>query len=286
MQVFKELDLVRAYVSDRKNGQSIGLVPTMGALHNGHRALLKASERDNDVTVCSIYVNPTQFNNTADLEKYPRTLKEDLELLENMKCDAVFCPSDRTMYPQGKSSVLKLDFGHLDKVLEGRYRPGHFSGVGLVVGKLLNIVEPHRAYFGQKDLQQLAIIRRLVQDLSMSVEIVPVPIVREASGLALSSRNQRLSAEEKQTASQLYQALLVARRLYDSGVPVAEACQKAAQRLEQHPDIRLEYLEAVDPLSFRSVEESDQPQEVAFCIAAHVGEVRLIDNIIVGKNFQ
>jgi pantoate--beta-alanine ligase len=284
MQVFEELDLVRTYVSERKNGQSIGLVPTMGALHRGHRALLEASKRSNDVTICSIYVNPTQFNDSADLEKYPRTLNEDLKLLQSTECDAVFCPSDQIMYPQGKSSVIQLDFGYLDKVLEGRYRPGHFSGVGLVVSKLLNIVQPHRAYFGQKDLQQLAIIRQLVQDFSMPVEIIPVPIAREDSGLALSSRNQRLSTKEKQLAAQLYQALLLAKQLYEEGVTAEVARQQAIQKLGQYPTIRLEYLEAVHPQTFRSVKEMDQAQSIAFCVAAYVGKVRLIDNIIVGKN--
>ncbi|MEM9673367.1 MAG: pantoate--beta-alanine ligase [Cyclobacteriaceae bacterium] len=281
MQVFQELDLVRTYVSEQKNGHSVGLVPTMGALHDGHRALLKASKQDNDVTICSIYVNPTQFNDPADLEKYPRTLKEDLELLESMDCDVVFCPSDQIMYPQAKSSVVQLDFGQLDKVLEGHYRPGHFSGVGVVVAKLLNMIQPHRAYFGQKDLQQLAIIRKLVQDFFMPVEIISVPIVREASGLALSSRNQWLSTEEKQQASQLYQALLLAKQLYDGGVKAAAARKQAVQQLDQHPDIRLEYLEAVDPISFRSVKDDGQTEAVAFCVAAYVGEVRLIDNILI-----
>lgn len=286
MKLFESIESVKTYVQEQKGRKKIGLVPTMGALHRGHKALLEASVRDNDVTICSIYINPTQFNDKADLKKYPRTLEKDLKLLEAVGCDAVFCPSDQIMYESVEHQILKLDFGYLSRTLEGQYRPGHFSGVGLVVAKLFNIVEPHRAYFGQKDLQQLAVIRQLVQELLVPVEIKSVPIVRTEEGLALSSRNQRLSKEEKELATQLYTALSLAKQLYSSGVTAAAASKQAVQQLGHYPDIRLEYLEAVDPLSFRLVEEIDQLQAVAFCLAAYVGEVRLIDNIIVGKNLQ
>lgn len=281
MKLFQEIESVRNYVLKQKNQQTVGLVPTMGALHNGHLALLKAAREENDIVICSIYVNPTQFNDKSDLEKYPRNLEKDLELLDEVGCDAVFYPSDQIMYSLGKDQMLKLDFGYLDQILEGQYRPGHFSGVGLVVTKLLNIIQPRRAYFGQKDLQQLAIIRRLVQEFLIPVEIISVPIVREASGLALSSRNQRLNQEEKQLATQLYKSLLLARQLYEKGQSTNQATQQAMQQLSHYSTIRVDYFEAVRLSDFRPIqEEIGQGESIAFCVAAYVGEVRLIDNII------
>ena len=281
MQFFKDVLSTKTYLSNQKDQPTIGLVPTMGALHQGHLALLKAAQSDNDVTICSIYVNPTQFNDPADLEKYPRTLEKDLQLLENAGCDAVFCPTDAEMYPEGRSSGLRLSFGHLDQVLEGAHRPGHFSGVGVVVAKLLNIIQPHRAYFGQKDLQQFAVIRQLVNDLFLPVELVRVPIVRNSEGLALSSRNQRLSEEEKHLAAQLHQALQRARDMMQQGRGAEDARQAALQQLANFPEIRIEYLEVVDAENFCPPSEEKLQQSLAFCIAAFVGEVRLIDNIIV-----
>lgn len=281
MKLFQEIEFVRNYILKQKNQQTVGLVPTMGALHNGHLALLRAAREENEVVICSIYVNPTQFNDKSDLEKYPRNLEKDLELLDEVGCNAVFYPSDRIMYSLGRDQTLRLDFGYLDQILEGQYRPGHFSGVGLVVTKLLNIIQPQRAYFGQKDLQQLAIIRRLVQEFLMPVEIISVPIVREASGLALSSRNQRLSQEEKQLATQLYKSLLLARQLYEKGQSTQRATQQAMQQLSHYPTIRVDYFEAVKLSDFRPIqEEISQEESIAFCVAAYVGEVRLIDNII------
>ncbi|MEQ9441194.1 MAG: pantoate--beta-alanine ligase [Cyclobacteriaceae bacterium] len=281
MQIFREINSLRTYLSKQKSQQTTGLVPTMGALHEGHLALLNAARQDNDVTICSIYVNPTQFNNAADLEKYPRTLEKDVELLEEEGCDAVFCPSDEMMYPQGKEEALQLGFGHLDQVLEGVHRPGHFSGVGLVVTKLFNIVQPQRAYFGQKDLQQFAVIRQLVADFFLPVKLIRVPIVRNPEGLALSSRNQRLSQEEKQRATRLYQSLQLARQRILQGDTVDEARQQGAQLLQSDPAVRVEYFEAVDAESLRPVSEVAPEQTMAFCVAAYVGGVRLIDNIIV-----
>lgn len=281
MKLLQDVISVRNFTQNRAADREIGLVPTMGALHRGHQSLLEASLRDNDQTICSIYVNPTQFNSTDDLEKYPRTLEHDLKFLEENGCDAVFFPTDQIMYPKERQQLLQLNFGYLDRILEGQHRPGHFSGVGLVVNKLLNIIQPQRAYFGQKDLQQLAIIRQLVDEFIIPVEIVTVPIVREPSGLALSSRNQRLSPEEKRVATQLYQTLLNARQQYKAGVNLATVKQQALNRLNEHSGIRVEYFEAVQVNGFRLIEKANKSKEIAFCVAAYVGEVRLIDNIIV-----
>ncbi|WKN45929.1 pantoate--beta-alanine ligase [Tunicatimonas pelagia] len=281
MKLLQDVSSVRNFTQKQTAKQEIGLVPTMGALHRGHRALLEASLQNNDLTICSIYVNPTQFNNPDDLDKYPRTLEHDLKFLEEVGCDAVFCPPNQVMYPKKEQQLLQLSFGHLDKILEGQHRPGHFSGVGLVVSKLLNIVQPRRAYFGQKDLQQLAIIRQMVREFCISVEIMSVPIVREASGLALSSRNQRLSSEEKQVATQLYRTLLFAQQQYEIGIDLTTIKQQVLDRLSRDTGIRVEYFEVVRIDDFHLIEEADKSGAIAFCVAAYVGDVRLIDNIIV-----
>ena len=196
MHIFKEIKPLRAFLNQKRAEQeSIGLVPTMGALHRGHLALIQASKAENKLTVCSIYVNPTQFNNSADLEKYPRTLPADIALLEEAGCDVLFCPGNQEMYRD--VSTLTMDFGGVDKILEGKFRPGHFSGVGLVVSKLFNIVAPDRAYFGQKDFQQFSVIARLVKELQFGLELRRIPTLRESDGLAMSSRNMRLNESDR-----------------------------------------------------------------------------------------
>jgi pantoate--beta-alanine ligase len=260
-------------------GKTIGFVPTMGALHQGHLQLIRAAAAENDVTVCSIFINPTQFNNPDDYRLYPRLLGQDTDLLAQEDVDLVFSPEPESMYPQ--SAVLKFDFGALGEVMEGRYRPGHFNGVATVVSKLFHIVKPHRAYFGQKDLQQFAIIRQLVQDLSFDLDLVCHPIVREEDGLALSSRNRRLSPEERLQAPALYQALqLAAEKL--GQVPVGTLKAEVADFLADRPAIRLEYFEVADAHTLQPLEEGSASGETALCIAAWVGEVRLIDNLLVG----
>ena len=283
MQIYSEIALLQAALAERRlQKERIGLVPTMGALHDGHRSLLTRSLRDNDHTVCSIYVNPTQFSNPDDLAHYPRMLGQDIALLEKLGCHTLFCPDDATMYPSGPAGHLAMDFGFLDKVLEGRYRPGHFSGVGVVVSKLFHIVTPDRAYFGQKDLQQFAIIRKLVQDLLFPIQLVRVPIVRTTEGLALSSRNRRLSGAQQQTAQRLYASLRQAKAALEHQMPVAEAQQQAIASLTAAPDIRLDYFEIVDADTFSPVSAIAPHRQIALCVAAYVGEVRLIDNVLMG----
>jgi pantoate--beta-alanine ligase len=260
----------------RSSGQTIGVVPTMGALHEGHLQLLRTAAQENDVTICSIFVNPTQFNNPEDFRLYPRLLEADAQVLAQNNCRILFAPEVPAMYPEPLQ--LKFDFGALEKVMEGKYRPGHFNGVGTVVSKLFHLIKPHKAYFGQKDLQQFAIIRRLVTDLSFDLELVCHPIVREPDGLAMSSRNRRLAADERQVATHLFKALQLARDLLPTQ-PVMQIKAAVAQYLEAFPTIRLEYFEVVDA---DTLQHWEQGRPVALCLAAYVGEVRLIDNLIVG----
>ena len=282
MQVYTEINPLRAALAERRtHRERIGLVPTMGALHEGHRALLIRSLRDNDHTVCSIYVNPTQFNNPDDLTQYPRTLEQDTAMLEALGCHTLFCPDDAVMYPTGSSAHLSMSFGLLDQRLEGKYRPGHFSGVGVVVSKLLHIVQPDRAYFGQKDLQQFAIVQKLVRDLLFPVQLVRVPIVRTLEGLALSSRNRRLTDAQQRTALRLNQSLMRAKAALNQGLSVAEARRRAINYLTEAPEIHLDYLEIVDADTFGTVSDAAHHESIALCVAAYVGEVRLIDNILM-----
>lgn len=283
MEIFKQIAPLKAFLNAQKRaGKSIGLVPTMGALHAGHLSLIKASAAQNDVTVCSIFVNPTQFNNPSDLQKYPRTLDKDTLLLEKVECDAVFCPDASEMYPE--RSIIKFDFGHLDKVMEGAFRPGHFSGVGLVVSKLFNIIQPTHAYFGQKDWQQFAVIRRLVEELNFDLELTSVPTSREDDGLAMSSRNLRLNPEQRQVATVFYESLVVARQALQQGKTVQEARAMVQTKFDER-HVSLEYFELADSKNLNileNVKASDAPSgQPIMCIAGFVGEVRLIDNMFL-----
>ncbi len=284
MQIFMETGPLKTYLGQQKNKQlSVGLVPTMGALHQGHISLIKASRKANDITVCSIFVNPAQFNNPADLEKYPRTPDEDLRLLGEAGCDVVFCPQVTTMYPQ--PSQLSIAFGHLDKILEGEFRPGHFSGVGLVVAKLFNIVLPDTAYFGQKDFQQFKIISKLVEELKFNVKLVCVPIVREAGGLAMSSRNKRLDSSQREVARLLYQSLVKTKDGLLQGESLG-SLQKAADEILSRNGVKLEYLALARRDDLTLITETNAPQDCVLLIAAFVGEIRLIDNLFLADTNQ
>ena len=262
----------------RSSGKTIGFVPTMGALHEGHLQLLRTAAQENDVTICSIFVNPTQFNNAEDFKLYPRLLEADAEMLAENKCQFLFAPDVSEMYPEALQ--LKFDFGSLETVMEGRFRPGHFTGVAAVVSKLFHLVKPHKAYFGQKDLQQFAIINRLVTDLSFDLTLVCHPIVREPDGLAMSSRNRRLSETERQVATHLFKALQLAQHLL-AYKPVPAVKAAVTDYLKDYQAIRLEYFEIADARTLQPLEEPDAASGTALCIAAYVGEVRLIDNLIV-----
>ncbi|MBO3272602.1 pantoate--beta-alanine ligase [Hymenobacter defluvii] len=264
----------------RQAGKRIGLVPTMGALHEGHLQLVRAAAAANDVVVVSIFVNPTQFNNPDDFRLYPRLPEADAALLEPAGCTALFLPSVKEMYPA--PAVLRFDFGSLERVMEGAHRPGHFNGVATVVSKLFHLCQPHRAYFGQKDLQQVAIIQQLVADLSFALELVVFPTVREADGLAMSSRNRRLTPDERAVAPRLYEALRQAADLVQAGAEPTAVQTAVAEYLAATPAITLEYIEVADAQTLQPLPRPWQQQAaVALCLAAHLGSVRLIDNVMV-----
>ena len=277
MLVVSTIEQLRAFLaSARAEGKSVGLVPTMGALHEGHASLVERSVAANDVTVVSVFVNPTQFNDKGDLERYPRTLEADCQLLEGLGTDCVFAPSAEEVYPEPDTRVF--DFAPLDKVMEGIYRPGHFNGVAQIVSKLFMYVEPDRAYFGEKDFQQLAIIREMVRQMDFKLEIVGCPIVREQDGLALSSRNALLTPEQRHTA------LAISKTLFESvefakNHTLAETKQRVEEAIAATEGLELEYYEIVDGNTLQPVSAWDETNYVMGCITVYCGKVRLIDNI-------
>jgi len=279
MQVFKKISDIRSHIAVQKeSGKTIGFVPTMGALHEGHIQLVRTSVLQNDITVVSIYINPIQFNNPEDLAKYPRTIEDDLEKLNAAGCDVVFTPSDEEMYPEPVTT--EMDLGGLEKVMEGRFRPGHFRGVGIVVKKLFELVAPHRAYFGEKDFQQLAIIKYMVQKLSIPVEIVPCATVREADGLAMSSRNMRLTPGQRTVAPGIYAALLNARENYSWFIP--SGLEKLIiSEIEQNSELRVEYATVANAVSLQPFDDWMDVEHAVVCVAVFAGKVRLIDNIML-----
>jgi len=269
-------ELRRALAEGRLRGDVIGLVPTMGALHAGHARLLEIARSECGAVVASIFVNPLQFDRQDDFDLYPRPMEADLETCRKAGVDFVFAPSAREMYGDGCETAVEP--GPVAGELCGRYRPGHFRGVATVVLKLFNIVQPARAYFGEKDFQQLAMIRRMVADLNVPVEICPVATVRELDGLAMSSRNRHLTAAEREAAPALYQALQSAREMVENGVrDAAEVKRRALAAMAATPEFRVEYLEVVDPDRIQLVERIDGPVRVA--CAAWLGSTRLIDNV-------
>lgn len=269
-------DLKKFLALEREKGKKVGLVPTMGALHAGHISLVKRCVAENDICVVSDFVNPTQFNDKHDLETYPRTLDADCALLEPVGCDYVFAPSVAEMYPEPDTRVFNL--GPVAEVMEGPRRPGHFNGVAQVVSKLFYIVEPDNAYFGEKDFQQIAVIREMVRQLNLPVHIVDCPIQREADGLALSSRNTRLTPEQRQKAP------VIARTLKESTtfVPaksVQEVIDYVVNTINQVPEMEVEYFEIVDGNTMQPIQNWSDTTYPVGCITVYCGEVRLIDNI-------
>lgn len=278
MKIYFEVEEIRGYLKEKKSQQkSIGFVPTMGALHNGHLELLKRSIEQNDLSVCSIFVNPTQFNNPADLKNYPIETDSDLVKLEEHGCDIVFMPQANDMY-KGET-VMNFDFGYLEQIMEGRFRPGHFKGVGLIVSKLFNIVLPNRAYFGKKDLQQLTLIKTLTKELFFDIDIISVDTVREQDGLAMSSRNKLLTIAERSHATDLHKALLEAKGKLNAGESVVSVKESTEKFFQNSSQIKLEYFEIVNSHDLRNIEYVENIQEVSLCIAGYLGKVRLIDNM-------
>lgn len=260
-----------------KEKQSIGFVPTMGALHRGHLELVKAAREENSIVVVSIFVNPTQFNNPHDLQTYPRTLEQDLALCEELGVDIVFAPTVEEMYPNPDMRVF--DFGNLDKVMEGKHRPGHFNGVAQVVSKLFEMVQPTKAYFGQKDFQQLAVIRELVRMEGYPINIVACPTVREEDGLAMSSRNTLLSAVQRESAPLIYKTLLKAKSMVKES-EVQQLVDWVVNEINSDRELEVEYFEVSNAQTLEPVLKWTDAPEIVACIAVKVGDVRLIDNII------
>jgi len=270
------IDLNKQLEGYRDKGNTVGFVPTMGALHNGHAELVKQSVLDNDVTVVSVFVNPTQFNNQDDLKLYPRTPEKDYALLNSLGVDIVFAPSVEEIYPEPDLRVF--DFGDLDKVMEGKFRSGHFNGVAQVVSKLFSVINPKRAYFGEKDFQQLAIVREMVKQLQFPIEIIGVQIVREDNGLAMSSRNQRLTNDEREIASSIYKTLYNSLSIASSSSP-RDIENYVIDKINSISKLHVEYFSIVDGDSLKSISSWDDSENIIGCIAAFCGEVRLIDNI-------
>jgi pantoate--beta-alanine ligase len=258
----------------KSNGKSISLVPTMGALHQGHLSLIEKARHESQVVVVTIFVNPTQFNNAEDLEKYPRTLEKDLELIQEYT-DIVFAPPVEEMFPTPPAE--KYNFGSLEKVMEGASRPGHFNGVGIIVKRFFDLIKPDKAYFGEKDFQQLAIIKDLVKQNNIEITIVPCPIIREENGLAMSSRNQRLTKEQRDRASRVYQILLQSQKMNTQSIQ--EICTFVKSEIAKMEDIQLDYFQIVDDTTLEEVEKFDNHPGVVGCVAFFIGNVRLIDNI-------
>ena len=266
----QELDI------QRKAGKKIGFVPTMGALHEGHASLVRYAVAENEIVVVSVFVNPTQFNDKNDLLKYPRTLEADCELLEKEGADYVFAPSVEEIYPE--PDTRQFSYAPLDTVMEGKFRPGHFNGVCQVVSKLFMMVEPDKAYFGEKDFQQLAIIREMVKQMKFPLQIVGCPIVREEDGLALSSRNTRLSAQEREFALNISKTLFRSKE-FAASHSVEETQQFVEESIASSEGLQLEYFEIVDGLTLQRIENWEDTDYVVGCITVFCGEVRLIDNI-------
>jgi len=279
MRLIKTARELEQALSQVRNGKSVGFLPTMGALHEGHLTLARRVVKENDIAVCSVFVNPTQFNNKTDLETYPRNVEADAKVLEEAGVDFVFAPDAEEFYTKEEMEQrFQFDFGGLDEVMEGKFRPGHFNGVVQVVSKLFSIVKPQRAYFGEKDFQQLAIIRRMVEVMKFDIEIVGCPIVREESGLALSSRNALLTEEQRKLATNIH-AVLKESTLFYNQTSVKELHDCAIAAINRHEGLEVEYFDIVDGKTLKSIENWRDSDYVVGCITVYCGKVRLIDNI-------
>ncbi len=280
MNVFtSKTELAKFLDQERIKDKNIGFVPTMGALHQGHLSLIQESKKRTSLTVCSIYVNPTQFNVQSDLKNYPRNTAKDIELLDAENCDVCFLPSTNEIYPNGVAKLLNIDLGGLDKRMEGKHRPGHFDGVVTVVNNLFKIINPDIAFFGEKDFQQLAVIRKMTQVLNINVEITGCPIIRDPGGLAMSSRNEMLTDQEWLAAPFIHNTLLEAKDLNGT---IQEKIDLVIKQFENHALFTLDYFDIASERTLKpSIEESSEAQR-AF-IAAFIGNIRLIDNIALNN---
>ena len=274
--IVNKVELFKKIAAFKKEGISVGFVPTMGALHEGHLSLIKLANQENDITVVSIFVNPTQFNNPNDYSKYPRILNDDIKHLKSVKCDILYTPTEKEMYPE--EDKREFDFGNLDKVMEGKHRPGHFRGVALIVSKLFEDVKPDRAYFGEKDFQQIAIIKHLTKIAGYNIDIIPCPIVRENDGLAMSSRNMLLTKEQRENVSLISQTLFKSRE-QSKTMSVSETKDWVVRTINANKYLKVEYFDIVDTNTLESINTLSNKENCIGCIAVNVGSIRLIDNI-------
>lgn len=281
MLIFKTTKSARGHLSElRYEGKRIGFAPTMGALHEGHLSLLRKTLEDNDVCATSIFINPTQFNDKKDLECYPRTLESDLEKLIIMGCHVLFYPDAKEIYPTGMEMPIRTDFGYLLQTMEAVYRKGHFEGVAQVVRRLLDIIQPHALYMGQKDYQQFLIVKKMIDSLKLKVHLVMCPTVREPDGLAMSSRNVLLNSEERKAAAEIPQTLFTAKGKILK-TPFSNLQKQSIDALNSNPFLRTEYFEIVDAETLKPLKENSGKNKIAICTAVKVGNVRLIDNILI-----
>jgi pantoate--beta-alanine ligase len=277
MEIIKNINDLKQYISkEKQKNKSIGFVPTMGALHAGHTSLVKRCVSENDVCIVSVFVNPTQFNNKKDLETYPRTLEADCDLLEAAGCKCVFSPDEQEMYPEPDTRIFNL--GRIAEVMEGKFRPGHFNGVAQIVSKLFDIVEPDKAYFGEKDFQQVAVIREMLKTLNLPIEIISCPILREEDGLAMSSRNALLTPEMRQKAPIISQVLKES-TTFIKEKEVNEIRKIVVDKINKEEGMNVEYYEIVDGETLESIEKWSDSSNPVGCITVFCGNVRLIDNI-------
>ncbi len=277
MKIIHRINELKAFLAEeRKAGNTIGFVPTMGALHRGHLSLVEQAKKENDIYVASIFVNPTQFNDKNDLKTYPRTFEKDCRLLESTGCDYVFAPSEEEMYPEPDMRVFNL--GTVAEVMEGAHRPGHFNGVAQIVSKLFDIVMPDNAYFGEKDFQQIAVIREMSRQLNMPVNIVDCPIIREKDGLAMSSRNMRLTPEQRQFAPMIAHTLKES-LTFAKLKSVHDVESWVTETLNNTPHMHVEYYEIIDGNTLQPINDWKETNIPIGCIAVFCGDVRLIDNI-------
>lgn len=284
MIIFKRVSHLRDWILKQKeDGKGIGFVPTMGALHQGHMSLAEVSLGECDITIVCIFVNPKQFNDPEDLLKYPRPIEEDMHLLIKSEVDVLFLPEADDIYPPGEEIQLDFDPGPSAKVMEGKFRPGHFQGVAEVVYRLLSIVEPDRLYMGQKDFQQLTIIRKMITDLHLPVQLIMCPTIRESNGLAMSSRNVRLSPQAREEAGMIFRTLNEAQRALEEGDAITRIKERSMSALTR-PDFLPEYFDIVDGLNLEDITDDQPSQFIAICCAVRVEGVRLIDNLIWTEN--
>lgn len=284
MLIFHKVTDIQNHLSNLKNQKhTIGFVPTMGALHQGHISIVKQSKSENHCTVASIFINPTQFNNADDLAKYPKTIGKDIEQLEHAECDVLFLPDTHEIYPDGTTYNLVFEIGHLDTIMEGVFRPGHFKGVAQVVKRLIDIVAPDFLYLGQKDIQQFMVVKKMIADLKMATKLKMAATLRETNGLAMSSRNMRLSETERNEAASIYRILKLAEQAIHNKEKFDFIKKQSETFLKAIPNSKLEYFEIADVTTLQLVNYNKSNNSLVICVALWLGNVRLIDNIIVAQ---